>query len=1049
MNIPKLSVKYPVTVFMFFTGIILLGMISLKKLPINLFPDVRYPRITIVTETQGLAPEEVERRISEPLERLMAGVKNVQDITSISRADQSVVMVDFLWGTNMDFALLDVKKAAGDLREDVVSLNVLRFDPNAQPILTLGITGGDNLEELKRMAEKNLKPILEKVLGVAEAEVGGGLLAEVRIEVDAGYLAAYGFTFEQIVRNVQNANINATGGWIEDANRRYIVRALGEFEDLDDIGDVVAGYKESSPIFLREIAEIRQVPALENSIVRVNGETGVGVSLYKEPDANTVQVVGDVRATLKEIRKDLPEDLKIVEAYDQSTFITGAIREVQKTALFGVLLAVLVLLYFLRNFRSTLVISAAIPVSIIATFNLMYFDHLSVNIMTLGGLALGAGMLVDNAIVVLENIFRHLQEGKPRREAAIVGCAEVGSAITASTLTTCVVFFPIVYLRGVTGLLFKEQALTVVFSLMTSLVVATSFIPMLCSRYLRTKPPSVRRRRWYNPRRWSGRLLYSDRFKDYYLPLLRWSLNHRLVVFLITAAVVYGGAALLPRIKQEFIPKSNQPQFVVELGMPVGTAISVTNQAASRLEGKLKELGDRVSCLYSEIGVPEQSKRKAEEDVRGPHTGRILVTLKNDPKQPPSALQAIQHLQAEVDDIWGADVKYLLYANSVEGFFGVDKAPLAIEVKGPRLERLKEIARQITRQIEDLPGLVNLRADLLAGSPQINIVPDRVLLADLGIDIRQLAEQIKNQLVGRLATTMKDLEGDRDIVVEIQSTDTESIDTLREMHIQLANNRGSVKLGTLARLEVLPGPLEILRRDSERRVLVLADLEEVKLSDAVGAIRQRLDQLYLPRGYTMRIGGEEESRAASFQNLRFALILALVLVYMVMASLFESLIHPFIVMLSTPLAIIGVVLALLLTGSTLNLMAYIGVVMLAGIVVNNAIVLIDCVNRLRSEGLDQREALLQGGQYRLRPILMTTATTIIALLPLAFGIGQGAELRAPMATAVIGGLLSSTVLTLIFVPVVYSALDDLRAFLARVILRRPPREMRESLMGGE
>jgi len=1036
MNIPRLSVKYPVTVFMFFAGIILLGLISVRKLPINLFPDIRYPRITVVTETQGLAPEEVERRISEPLERLMAGVKNVQAITSISRADQSIVMVDFVWGTDMDFALLDVKKGAQDLREDYVSMNVLRFDPNAQPILTLGLTGGDNLEDLKRLAEKNLKPILERVRGVAEAEVAGGQLSEVRIEVDVGYLSAYGFSFEQVVTNVRSANINATGGWLEDANRRYIVRAVGEFESLEDIGDVVVGYKSDSPIRLREMARIRQLPALENSLVRVNGVNGVGVSLYKEPDANTVQVVKAVRAVLADIRKDLPEDLKIVEAYDQSTFITGAIQEVQKTALYGILLAVLVLLYFLRNFRSTLVISAAIPLSIIATFNLMYFDKLSINIMTLGGLALGAGMLVDNAIVVLENIFRHLQLGKSKADAAIAGCSEVGSAITASTLTTCVVFFPIVYLRGVTGLLFKEQALTVVFSLITSLLIALSFIPMVCSRYLRVKAAGgERKRRWYLPLRWIGKLLYHERVNVFYGRVLRSCLNHRLIVFLLTVAVVSASGLLLPRIKQEFIPKSDQPQFVIELAMPIGTALPVTDQATERIEGKLGEQGDSVRCIYSEIGVPEQSKRRAEEEVRGPHTARVLVTLATDSQPPPSSQRAIQRLQSEVETIWGADVKYLLYANSVEGFFGVDKAPLVIEVKGPRLERLKEIAQQMTQQIESIPGLANLRANLLAGNPQINIVPDRAVLSSLGLDLRQLAGQIQNQLVGQLATTMKTIEGDQDIVVEMATLGTESIDTLRQMPIQLRDRQGSVKLHTLAQLEVIPGPLEILRRDSERRVLVMADLEGIKLSEAVSAVRQRLDSLYLPRGYALRIGGEEESRAASFQNLRFALILALVLVYMVMASLFESLLHPFIVMFSAPLAVTGVVLALLLTGTTLNLMAYIGVVMLAGIVVNNAIVLIDCVNRLRTEGLSQREALLQAGQYRLRPILMTTATTVTALLPLALGVGQGAELRAPMATAVIGGLLSSTALTLILIPVLYSGLEDFKAFAGRLVFR--------------
>lgn len=1035
MNIPELSVKYPVSVLMLFSGIVMLGLISVARLPINLFPDIRYPRITIVTETQGLAPEEVERRISEPLERLMAGVKNVQDIASISRADQSIVMVDFVWGTDMDFAMLDVKKSSGDLREDYVSMSVLRFDPNAQPVLTLGISGGDNLEDLRRMAQRNLKPMLEKVPGVASAEVAGGLTTEVRVTVDALYLAAYGFPYEQIIGAIRSANINATGGWIEDANRRLIVRAVGEFKTLEDIADVVVGYKQGKPVALREIAAIQQLPVVEDSIVRINGEVGVGISLYKEPEANTVRVVEEVRKMLDPIRRELPLDIKITEAYDQSRFIQEAIGEVQKSAFYGILLAVGVLFYFLRNIRSTLVIGLAIPLSIVATFNLMYFGNLSLNIMTLGGLALGAGMLVDNAIVVLENIFRLRQEGKSPREAAIQGCSEVGAAITSSTLTTCVVFFPIVYIRGVTGLLFKEQALTVVFSLMMSLLVALSFLPMVCSRFLKAQSGQPRRRAWYNPLRWLSNLMYSERLKDYYAPLLGWCIHHRLVVVLMTGALVWGSASLFPLIKQEFIPKSDQPQFVIELAMPIGTRLGVTDQAAARLEGKMRERGGEIHCIYSEIGIPEESKRRAEDEVRGPHTARVLVTLATDTQPPASALNVIQHLQSEADAIYGADIKYLLYANTVEGFFGTDKAPLVIEVRGPRLESLKQIAQDLSRQIEGIPGLVNLQANLLAGNPQLNIIPDRTRLSDFQLDIRQLAEQIKSQLIGQRATLMKDQDGERDIIVEMRSIDEDTVDALSEMRIQLKDGR-AIKLGEIARMEVVPGPLEILRRDSERRALVLADLEGVKLSEAVAAVRERLDQFYLPRGYTLRIGGEEESRAASFQNLRFALLLALILVYMVMASLFESLLHPFIVMLSTPLAVIGVVIAILLTGSTLNLMAYIGIVMLAGIVVNNAIVLIDCVNRLRGEGLPQREALVQAGRYRLRPILMTTATTVIALLPLALGFGSGSELRAPMAIAVIGGLTSSTLLTLFFIPVIYSLVDDVQTFLYRRLLGR-------------
>jgi HAE1 family hydrophobic/amphiphilic exporter-1 len=1036
-RIPQLSIKYPVTVLMIFIGIVLLGLISVFKLPLNLFPDVRYPRITIVTESQGMAPEEVERRLSEPLENMMAGVRNVEQVTSISRAGQSLVMVDFVWGSDMDFALLDVKKAAGDLREDNVSMNFLRFDPNAMPILTLGLTGGDDLVQMKHAAEKTLKPFLEKVPGVAQAEAAGGLTGEVSVELDAGLLAAYGFSYDQVMNGLRQSNIEATGGWIEDANRRYIVRAVAEFKTLDDIREVVAGYKGNTPIYVSDVGEVEWVAAVEDSLVRINGEAGVGISLYKEPDANTVATVNTVRDTLEELKKYLPEEFKLTEVFDQSRFITEAIGEVRRSAIYGIILAVIVLLYFLKNLRTTLIIALAIPVSIIATFNLMYFGNLSLNIMTLGGLALGAGMLVDNAIVVLENIFRLRQQGASREESAAEGCSEVSAAIVSSTLTTCVVFLPIVYLRGVTGLLFRQQALTVVFALLTSLFVALSFIPMLCARFLKVTPNIKKRRSRWHPLRWLSLFFYSERVKELYLPMLRWSLRHRWIILLITAGMVWASLQLLPRIPQELIPKSDQPQLVVDLSLPVGSSLAVTDQAVDRLEGKLREFGDGISSFYSEIGIPEESKRKAEEEAKGPHTAKILIRINTEQTPRLSSMEVIRRLEEEVEDIWELEVRYQLYANSVESFFGSGQAPLMIEIKGPRLEKLKEITRDIEGQLSRLPGLVNLRSNLLSGSPQVSIEPDRVVLAELGLDVRSLAQQIRSQLRGQLATAMKTPDGESDVILEMESEGTRNIDALRDLRLRVDENTW-VNLDDVATVSIVPGPLEILRRDSERRAMVMAELEGVKLSAAVESVRDRLKNFYLPRGYSMRITGEEERRQASFENLRFALILALVLVYMVMASLFESLVHPLIVMFSAPLAAAGVILALLLTGTTLNLMAYIGVVMLAGIVVNNAIVLIDCVNRLRAEGQPVTQAILGAGAYRLRPILMTTATTVFALLPLAMGLGEGSELRAPMATAVIGGLISSTLLTLIFIPVVYSGLDSIRAFIIRMAWRMLP-----------
>ncbi|HQP97059.1 MAG TPA: efflux RND transporter permease subunit [bacterium] len=1011
------AVRYPVTVTMFFLGIILLGAISVTNLPTNLFPDLRIPRITITADTPGLSPEEVEREVCERYESFLTTVKGVEHVTSVSRADGGVVQVDFDWGTDMDFALLEVKKSIGYFNIDALSepASVLRYDPNQLPIVTLALAGDRTMDYLYLLAYRSIGPDLERIAGVARAEISGGLIPEVRCRLAPELLTFYEITSEQVVQALTQANVSASGGWVEEGNQRYLIRAVGELQDIDQINNVVITYKGSVPIYLQDLGDIRWDFKESENFVRFDGKPGVGLALYKESGTNTVEVVRRVREFLNEDRANLPKDTKLEIAYDQSVFIRQAITEVQSTAIYGGLLAIGILFVFLRHIRSTVIVGLSIPVSIIATFNLMYYMDLSLNIMTLGGLALGAGMLVDNAIVVLENIFRHRQIGKNAREAAGEGANEVTAAITASTLTTVVVFVPIVFLGGVTAQLFKEQALTVVFSLMTSLLVALIMIPAMASRFLRGIPRSAGARY----RLFTG--------------FLRWALHHRFLVVLLTIVLTVGSIPVAQNIKREFIPQAAEKQFIIKLRMPPGTELEVTDRAVTAVEGWIRENGPDVEHVFARVGKGPERIAGAEQEPEGPHTAEVLVSLQEDSTI--NVPKIIATLDRKTKQIYGLSANYLLSQSSLSSMIGSEQAAIVIEVKGRKLSILSDLSRQIYDRIYRLPELTNVRTNILEGNPEVNLIPDRALMASLNLSPQKIISLISNHLRGEVATTIQDIDQTKDIRVQL-GEDDQTLTELKDLLVPVADGK-AVRLAELVKFEIQPGPREIVHKDQERIAQIFADFAEgVKLSDAVSTVRDRLATINLPENYYVRLGGEEQRRVESFHGLLFALVLALILVYMVMASLFESLIHPLIIMFSMPLAAIGVVWGFHWSGQTLNMMGYIGIIMLAGIAVNNAIVLIDYVNRLRrEEGVETLEALVQGAQRRVRPILMTTLTTILALVPLALGFGEGAEIRAPMAIAVIGGLVSSTVLTLVFIPVLYYIVDSFVQFLARKLKR--------------
>ncbi|RKY89564.1 AcrB/AcrD/AcrF family protein [candidate division KSB1 bacterium] len=1024
MNIPQFSVKYPVTVVMIFLAILLLGVISFKKLGIDLLPDVSSPKIMVNIETEEKPPFEIEQKYVKPLEAELSTLSRVKRVSSISRVSRALITVEFFWNTDMDFALLDVQKIAGRLQgeKEIKRITVSKFNPQAAPIMTICLIAKNDydLDELRRVAENVFKRKLERLEGVAKASVKGGRTREIKIVLKPYKLEAYNISESSIKRKIRSANVDASGGRIEDNEKVYIIKGIGKFQDLEDVKELVIGYRKKEflpgeinnslyanvPVYLKEVADVYFEDKDIESIVRYNGNEGVGISIYKEAKSNTVLVSKEIKKLLKSLQTDFP-DVEIVVAKEQALFINSAIKEVQQAAIYGIILAVIVLFFFLRNIWSTLIVSVAIPISIVATFNLMYFSGLTMNIMTLGGLALGAGMLVDNAIVVVENIFRHRELGKDEKEASIFGTNEVGTAIFAATLTTVIVFLPIVYVHGIGGELFKEQAYTVAFSLLSSLVVAFLLIPSACSKFLK------------------GRIVKSGRKKrsKFYWKILNKALDKPFRVIGVSALLLIISIFLIPVIGNEFIPKAEEGSFGVRIKLPEGTRIFRTEKIVKWGEDILKSYSKgRIKSVYTEIGKTEETNY-IEGKQYGSNTATILVNMDKNAKNKVPVYSFIKLIEPPLRDIPGAEVEFEVEETALKQTLGSSEADIVVEVKGPELNILEKLGNQVAENLRKINGLFNVRTSFDEGRPEVNIALDRYIAANFGLDIQTVSEIIKNKLKGEIVTEMR-LEGDdRSIRVEYPER------TLRELkNMRIETPDGAIlKLRNIADIRIVQGPKEIYRNEQERTGKVFAELSPgFKYSRVVQRVKDNIEKIPVLKDYKISFGGKEKERRESFKSLQFALILSIIIVYMVLASLFESFLHPFTIIFSLPMAGIGAVFIFFIVGMPFSLMAYIGIIMLAGIAVNDAIIFVDYINILRKRGVGKREAILRAGQDRIRPILMTSLTTILALLPLSFGIGEGASLRTPLALAVIGGLITSTLMTLIVIPVIYSQIDRLR-----------------------
>jgi len=1018
--------------FMISGVITLLGVISLSKLPVDLMPEFEQPQLTVRTSYTGVGPLEMEELITRPMEQAVSAVPGVTRVESTSSEGNSQVRLNFDWGTDLSEAADEVRTRVDRMRnrlpEDADPPTIFKFDSNTLPVMQLGVEGDYDPVTLRELAQNEISPRFERVDGVAAVNVNGGLRRQIHIELSKEKVTALNLSVNQVVNGLKQENQNTPLGEVYQGDATFLVRSQGQFTSLEDIRNLVVMTRQGVPVYLRDIAEVKDTTEQRRSFMRINGKPGVQLQVQKQSGKNTVEVAHKVKEEVERVNREVP-GIKMIVMQDNSLFIERAIANVQEHALVGGVLVVLIIFAFLRDFRSTLIVCTSIPVSVIGTFALLYFGGFTLNTMTFGGLALGIGMIVDAAIVVLENTHRHLHMGKDRMTAAIDGSEEVWSAILASTLTHIAVFVPLLFLSGTASILFTQLSVVVMFSLVMSLFVAVTIVPVLCSRWLHT-PDEEREAKGLMASLYRVSEGFLERMDEGYRKAIHMALNHRPTVIVTAIALVVAAYLIYPMIGVELLPQTDEGEVNVNAELGVGTRVERTEEALLKLEDLVKaNVPEAVTIITNGGGGGNNNFGGGGGGGGQTNRGQIRIQLVPRDQRTRTNEEISIDLRRKLAGLPGVIVR----ANPAGGNFQLQRllggggnnqdARLALEIRGHDLDDARRVAVDAQQLMEATPGLADVRIGREEGRPEISVRVDRPKAATLGLTVSGVATTIQTNVAGTTAAQFRERGNEYPIVVQLRQADREEVTDVGD--VLLSTPSGQVVPAKNVMITTRDsGPVQIDRKNMERLTRVNAQTE-IPLSEAVAAVQARLDQIRVPPDFSVGFGSEVEEQAKSFQQLQLVLILAVLLVYAVMASQYESLRDPFIIMFSIPVAAIGVVLSLLLTGTSFSMQAYIGIIMLAGIVVSNAILLVDYINTLRQrDKMPLREAVELGGRTRLRPILMTSIATMLGLVPMAMGLGDGGELQAPLARVVIGGLLASTMVTLVLVPAVYTLFEE-------------------------
>lgn len=1022
MNIAGSAIRRPILTFIIFLTVVTLGSVAFLRLPIDLMPDVTYPTISVITTYGNVGPEEMEELVTRPIEESLAAVQGVEEITSTSTEGRSTVRVSFAWGYDLDVAANDIRdridRVLGRLPDDIDRPTIRKFDLSAFPILTIGVSSDMSPLTLRQMVEDQIKYRLERVPGVAAVDIRGGLVREIHVDLDAEKMKALGLSSEAVLACLRNENRNVPAGLYNKGNLQVLVRTQGEFSSLEEIRNTVITVRQGAPIRIGDVAAVVDSWQEVTQSNRINGRNGLRVIVNKQSGVNTVQVAQAVREEVARINRDFPQ-VHLIPLMDTSIYIKQSIRNLGDAAVTGGILAIIVLFLFLRNISSTGIIAVAVPISIIATFGLMYFCGFTLNIMTIGGLALGVGMLMDNSIVVLENIFRHRENGLSPNESAVLGTAEVWSAILAGTLTHIVVFLPVVFMRGMSGIMFQQMAYVVSFSMLCSLIVAVTLVPMLSSKFLRYRPLSEME---------DGSFLHtvysrSERtfrvVEEKYGLVLRWALANRKTVLWASGGLFLVSLVLVRFVGVELMPASDEGQVTVNLEMAVGTRLEIIDRTTRMVEDIVRKNVPEMKSMITQVGGGGMQSS-------GPQTATVTVELGPKKERKRSSNQVADDLRKVLTGIPGTTIRTRQGQGlSVLRMGQSSSDNISVEIRGYDLAIAQALARQVDGAVKKVRGITDTRISREEGSPEQIIRVDRQKAADLGLTISSIGDALETAVGGTYSSYFRDGGKEYQILVRLSEKDRQNLSDL--LDLTAINSRGEpVILRNVVSNDPKEGPVRIERKDQERIITIAANFTGRDMGSVITDIRKQLDAIPLPKDFSIGFGADYEEQQKAFRELFFAFILALFLVYMVMAGQFESFRDPFIVLFAVPMSLIGITLTLIATNTIFSMQSYIGCIMLAGIVTNNSILLVHYTNLLREQGTGMHDAICSAGSRRLRPILMTTLTTVLGLLPLAFGLGEGGETQAPMARVVVGGLTSSTLITLILVPVIYSIFEQKR-----------------------